>query len=219
MSQQTKKFETVNPEIDQNRVFDTVAHFERFGCVMFPEQVTIYENIGRNLASSFVIEAGCGNGLGTALLSQWSHIEYILGTDKLLANINFARCLYPWLNFKVWNINNDFESVGDSIEVEVSIVCVETIEHVADPLQAIKNLINAAQKDVWISTPNGLGKKKPPENPFHVCEYTPKEMLSIIREAQDDSQTLSQPDILHWKTMEKLSVETTVDPLIYRIKL
>lgn len=59
-------------------------------------------------------------------------------------------------------------------------IAVEVIEHVANPVQALTNLIAAANEGLWISTPNGQGKPVPPSNPYHVAEYSPSEMLDML---------------------------------------
>lgn len=205
--------QTTNPEIEQDRVFDTVDHFKKFGCIMFKQQVAIYENIAQRIKGKEVIEAGCGNGLGTAILNR--QCPEILGTDKLGNNIQFAKCLYPWIHFSVWDINKP--SIFPKPQI---VVCVETIEHVADPQKAIENLMAAATEEVWISTPNGTGEKRPPENPYHVCEYTPEEMFYMFGFATGRPHTAMEcPQMFHWKTMEQVYVGTKIDPLVYRIQL
>ncbi len=205
-----KQTMATNPEIDQDRVFDTTDHFNRFGYVMFPQQVEIYQNIAKTIHTyDFLLDAGCGNGVGTALLDRRDNRTgrgLVTGADKLERNTDFARCLYPWLAFMVWDINQAkiFNPQADIV------VCVETIEHVEYPRQAIQNLIAAAREEVWISTPNGLNKKRPPNNKYHVCEYTPEEMLNMIGRAAE---------ILHWKDLSLLPLTTKVNPLVYRIKL
>jgi hypothetical protein len=82
---------------------------------------------------------------------------------------------------------------------------------VAHPKEAIGHLIAAAQWALWISTPNGTGKPRPPENPYHVCEYTPREMLDMIG---DDHRVI----IRNGGTWEPVDVDTSADPLVYEIK-
>jgi 2-polyprenyl-3-methyl-5-hydroxy-6-metoxy-1,4-benzoquinol methylase len=201
---------TVNPEIDQDRVFDTVDHFDKFGHVMFPQQRVIYKNIARRIKGGgyTVLEAGCGNGVGTAVLERKA--GSLLGTDKLPKNIAFAQELYPWIYFETWDIN---EPTKEKMDV---VVCIETIEHVSNPGKAIENLVQAARYVLWISTPNGINRPCPPENPYHVKEYTPNEMVHLIL---DNSPSNTAISILHWKTFEVVPQHTKVDPLVYRVVL
>lgn len=204
----------VNPEIDQDRVFDLVDTFDKYGYVMFPQQRSIYKHLDRETQELTILEAGCGNGVGTALLSKRyypnSDLPYffttgIVGTDKLQRNVDFATALYPWIVFTTWDINEPTSLWADAV------VCVETIEHVANPRDAIKNLISAARRDVWISAPNGTGKDHPPSNPYHVSEYTPKEMLEMIGN--------HKTTILDWETFSPVEPDSLVDPLVYHIEV
>lgn len=164
-----------NPEWDQDRVNEAIELFRNCGEVMFRQQRVIYENIARLIKGRTVLEAGCGNGIGSALLERQA--AYFFGTDKLQSNVDFASGLYSWISFAVWDIN---EPLSLSYSDEQVVVCIEVLEHVANPKKAMANLIDAASEEVWISTPNGEAKPRPPENPFHVCEYTPEELLGMI---------------------------------------
>ena len=196
--------DTTNPEIDQDRVFDLADHFEKFGHCMFIQQQKTYKHLARNVTNRTVMEAGCGNGLGTAILERTA--ESIIGTDKLQRNVDFAKCLYPWIDFEVWDINKP------STKRASIVVCIETIEHVANPRAAIKNLLAVATDKLYIGTPNGLGKKRPPDNPYHVCEYTTYEMLDMI-------QLKHFVRIHNWENWAIEPARTRVDPLIYEVLL
>jgi 2-polyprenyl-3-methyl-5-hydroxy-6-metoxy-1,4-benzoquinol methylase len=173
----TSTEQLTNPEKDQDRVADTVDHFNRFGYVMFPQQRKIYQQISNHIKDTdwSVLEAGCGNGVGSAIIERTQGCYAFTATDKLVSNLNFAACLYPWIDFYAWDLNQAYNRTSKDI-----VVCVETFEHVEDPKKAMKNLLDAANNGVIISTPNGEGKFRPPHNPYHVCEYTPAEMMSFI---------------------------------------
>ena len=194
-----------NPEREQDRFEDTFDHFKRFGFVLFPQNKRIYENLYKLIWGRSVLEAGCGQGTGTAILSRATTAN-IIGTDKIEKNIKFAKELYSWIDFEVWDISkNPFRKKKDVV------ICVEAIEHIKNYRQAIKNLINSAKKEVWISTPNKLETENQPSNPFHVKEFTVKEMLEMIGNYK--------VKILHWDTFEVLDENTKVNPLVYYIKL
>ncbi len=200
---------TVNKEIDQDRVFDTVDHFEKWGDPLAKQQRKIYENLAEQLAGKTILEAGCGNGVGSAILEREMNLSCatMFGTDKSHINIEFASCLYPWINFRVWDINKPWEGNPKAV-----VVAVEVFEHVENPQAAMDNLLAAATEEVWLSTPNGTGKPRPPENPYHVCEYTPKEILYFARAAY-------QTVIYHWETFTPIhDIYTDVHPLVYHIR-
>ena len=195
----------VNPELDQDRINDLFTTFEKYHYAMFPQQEAIYYNIRRFIDTRSVIEAGCGIGTGAEIMSHWT--EELIATDKLQRNIDFARCLYPNVEFDVWDIQKPDKRRADII------VCVETIEHIADPLLGLRNLFDVAEDELFISTPNGNVSERPPSNLFHVCEYTPTEMIEMIRSISKDCKI----EILSWKNFQLQSVSTEVSPLVYRI--
>jgi len=95
-----------NPELEQDRAFDTYDHFQQFGFVMFPQQREIYNRLAEVVKDKTVLEAGCGAGIGTAMLDRKAFS--MIGTDKNLRNAEFAQELYPWINFFQWDISKLF---------------------------------------------------------------------------------------------------------------
>jgi 2-polyprenyl-3-methyl-5-hydroxy-6-metoxy-1,4-benzoquinol methylase len=191
----------VNPEIDQDRVFDLADHFNRFGHPMFPQQQKIYQHIANLIDNKSVLEAGCGNGLGSAILDRYA--KELTATDKLKRNTDFASCLYPWINFDTWDLNQHTKYRAQVV------VCIEAFEHVQNPTQAINHLLEAATETIWLATPNGTEKPQPPDNIYHVQEYTPHEMLNMLQ----GHQTL----IRNWDTWDLEKPDTQTDPLVYQI--
>lgn len=196
-----------NPEKPQDRFEDTFDHFNRFGFVLFPQNKKIYQNLHKlrfQMWDYSILEAGCGQGTGTAILRQ-ADCD-IIGTDKLERNVKFAKELYSWIDFEVWDIaESPFREKKDIV------ICIEAIEHIKNYRQAIKNLIASAKKEVWISTPNRILEENQPSNPFHVKEFTIEEMLEMIGDYK--------VKIFHWDTFKELPLPTKVDPLVYRITL
>lgn len=193
--------QTCNPEKDQDRVADAFDLFGKCGQVMFHQQKSIYENVRHLVRGEEILEAGCGIGTGTAILERSA--ASIVGTDKLARNVAFARCLYPWIAFEQWDLNLPWPDVADVV------VCIEALEHVGDTQAAVRNLLQAARRELIVSVPNGTNKPRPPENPYHVCERTPAEMLKLF-----EPHAVS---IHHWQTMDRLDVDTLIDPLVYWI--
>jgi SAM-dependent methyltransferase len=201
---------TVNPELDQDRAFDLYDTYRKYGYAMFPQQRRIYEQIAEKVSKKTVLEAGCGNGTGSAML--WLSSKGFCATDKLEINAQFALELYPWIEFDTWDISKPWK---DEWRPQV-VVAVEVIEHVADVANAIKNLIDAATEEVWISTPNGKGKPKPPSNPYHCAEFTVDEMISMFYEAAPSCGF----KVYAWDDLTKLGpLDTDANPLVFHVRL
>lgn len=201
---------TTNPEIDQDRVFDLFDTYKKHGVVMFHDQRRIYNFIANRLDGSMsILEAGCGNGVGSAIIDRMCLSFH--ATDKLESNVKFARELYPWIDFSVWDINEPWAGNSKSI-----VICIEAFEHVANPQDAMRNLINAAVHEVWLSTPNGMGKPRPPENIHHCLEYRPDEILGFIRNVS----ALCHVSIFECNEFSEVQIDNimqSMTPLLYRI--
>lgn len=186
---------------EQDRVQVMFDLFKQTGQVIFPEDRKIYENIRDRVKGKSITEAGCGIGLGSSILAQTGHV---LGTDILPKNVAFAKSMYPEGYFDIWDISKSPHKKTDVV------VAVEVLEHVKDYRQALRNLQSTAP-EVWISTPNrnnaDIGDNEA-ENPFHVKEFTPSEIIEMAE---------GEVEILHWKTFERLKEDTTVTPLVYKI--
>jgi SAM-dependent methyltransferase len=162
----------------------------------------MYSHLMKSIAGRTVLEAGCGTGLGTAMLERTAHT--IKGTDKLQRNIDFAKAVYPWIEFSTWDLN-----YPSSLRASI-VVCVEAIEHVGNTQNALKHLLASAWDEVWVSVPNGTGKPSPPSNPYHVHEYTPEEMLEMIGDLP--------VTIRRWDDWNVVNAHTDCDPLMYHIR-
>ena len=201
-----------NPVLAQDRAEDLLDNWRKYGYGMFPQQRAIYRGIAERLGQvHWVLEAGCGNGQGAHILCRHCGPRAVWATDKIEANIVFARELYGadgLLTFRAWDVETPWD--GPNFPV---VVAVEVVEHVAKPVAALRHLLAAATEEVWLSTPNGNGKPRPPENPHHVCEYTPLEMTQMLHNVGAGSI-----EILSWKYFERQDVNTTIDPLVYRVR-
>lgn len=196
-----------NPVKDLPYTEGALDTYAKYGYMIFPQQRKIYDNIAnRLLPHSTVLEVGCGIGLGTAILSRSLTTEAI-GTDNLIENVKIAKALYPWIRFEQWNV-----CTASSFQRVDAVVAVEVLEHVANPVAALTNMC-AITNEVWLSTPNGTGKKRPPDNPYHVVEYTPQEIIYYMKKIEGDWSV----EVLEYENFTPVALATKVDPLVYHL--
>lgn len=206
-----------NPVLPQDRVDDLFTTFQKYDRAMFHQQRTIYHQLVERVIGKQVLEVGCGVGLGSGMLARPA--AYLLGTDAIARNITFAKEIYPWIPFEIWDVEAP-RLLGFRPQV---IVAVEVIEHVSKDVQAMKHLLRLGARDLWISTPNGgaLGKTVPPSNPHHVREYRVSEFFHLVEKTNLAKKAYCYQVTAHsWENLEKLvsMEETEVDPIVYHLQ-
>lgn len=131
-----------------------------------------------------VIDIACGSGFGTDLISQWTSDVY--GVDISHEAISYAKSTYP-------NLQNNF-TVGNAVNFSCSkkydrVVSYETIEHISDFCNVIKNYNKLLIKNglLFISSPNRLitspncqELSDKPKNKYHTQEFTIPELTSLV---------------------------------------
>lgn len=135
-----------------------------------------YRYAQRLAAGKRVLDAGCGDGYGTALLAEVA--REAVGVDRAAEVIAVARQRYqrPNLHYRAIELEN-LAALGERFEV----VChFQVIEHLPDPLpflRAAKEILEPGGVLV-ITTPNRLLSRV--ENPYHVHEYVGEELQSLL---------------------------------------
>jgi 2-polyprenyl-3-methyl-5-hydroxy-6-metoxy-1,4-benzoquinol methylase len=146
------------------------------------EELVYAEHLARyRVAAQFapgrrVLDAGCGEGYGTALL-QSAGASTVVGVDIDEATVKHARERYGLQFLQVDIAALPFQDGSFDI-----VVCFETIEHVADGSRALSELRRVLTADglLIISTPNAAEYLV--ENEFHEREYEPAEFDQLLAE-------------------------------------
>jgi ubiquinone/menaquinone biosynthesis C-methylase UbiE/glycosyltransferase involved in cell wall biosynthesis len=141
--------------------------------------------------SDVILDAACGFGYGSAYFSKFCKNVYAL--DLAEDNIKFGESTYSFANIK-WILGDvtalPFEN--DKFDVYVSF---ETFEHL--PLNTIDNYIEEAIRVVKkdglfiLSTPNRETRQNI-HNPFHIKEYSFRELSSILKQYFKNIKFFSQ---------------------------
>ncbi|MCW2524522.1 MAG: glycosyl transferase family 2 [Frankiales bacterium] len=153
-----------------------------------PDIQVIYEHyhryaIARDLArGKRVLDLGCGEGYGSALLAEVA--REVVGVDIDEAAVEHARRTYsaPNLTFESGSMVNT-SLLSDEAEFDV-VVCFDAIEHVDDH-EAVMKLARgrlAADGVLLLSSPDSAVYRHDHgnENPFHVHELTAEDLKSLL---------------------------------------
>jgi len=144
----------------------------------FQEHATRYEFATKFVKGDKILDAACGVGYGTKILSEVGGLE-VHGCDFSEDVIAYAKKRYSdkSVQFHVMDISRlDFPD-----NTFHSVVSFETIEHVKNYKQVIDEFARVLKKDgvLIISTPNKDADNA--ENPFHYKEFSKDEFVTMLK--------------------------------------
>ena len=144
----------------------------------FRRHVAAYEWVDTRAAS--VLEVGCGEGYGTALLAR--HARSVLGVDYDAMTVAHATRTYPQARFLRANLAALPVRTGG---VDV-LATLQVIEHVWDHREYLGECRRVLRPGgtLVLTTPNRLTFSPgldAPVNPFHTWEFTADELTSLLR--------------------------------------
>ncbi|WP_051268498.1 class I SAM-dependent methyltransferase [Terrimonas ferruginea] len=141
---------------------------------VFQRHVFAYQSvIQRRLATGDVLEIGSGSGYGMQMVSPY--VRSYTAVDKkkpreeyIESNCRFYYEQLPYLR------NIEDESVD-------TVICFQVIEHIKDDHGLMKEIRRVLRPGgcVVMTTPNK--RMSLTRNPFHVREYTPREMQALVQ--------------------------------------
>lgn len=158
------------------------------------EHVQRYELLKEYVAGQRVLDAACGEGYGSYLLSQTA--QSVTGIDISAASIANANMKYNGdnLNFIEASIDN-MPLIDASFDIVISF---ETLEHVDEKtqLQFMSEVKRVLVRDgsLVISTPNKKFYSEIPSytNPFHVKELYKEEFVELLQTYYKNIKVASQ---------------------------
>lgn len=135
-----------------------------------------------------VLDAGCGVGYGTALMTE-SGAAQAIGVDISRDAIRQAHDQFGHRGGFVVADLAELPFADDFFDV---VICFEAIEHVEDPERVLDELRRVLDDDgfILLSTPNR--SVYPPGNPFHVHEYLPDEFEQALARRFDHVRLYAQ---------------------------
>jgi SAM-dependent methyltransferase len=123
-----------------------------------------------------VLDAGCGEGYGAALLAETA--AGVVGVDRAEAvTVAGARHRHERLAYRVADLSRLAE-LGDRFELTLSF---QVIEHLEDPVGFLRGLaaVTVPGGTILVTTPNRLMSVS--ENPYHMREWTAPELLALAQ--------------------------------------
>lgn len=145
----------------------------------FRRHEAAYEFAGPYVSGRDVLEVGCGEGYGTALLARSART--VTGLDYDALTVTHAASRYPDARFLRGNLAA--LPVRDAA-VDV-LATLQVIEHVWDHPQFVRECRRVLRPDglLLVTTPNRLtfspGRDEP-LNPFHTKEFTAAELAALL---------------------------------------
>ncbi|HZP40583.1 MAG TPA: class I SAM-dependent methyltransferase [Candidatus Binatia bacterium] len=163
-----------------------------------------------------VLDAGCGEGYGAALLAEVA--TSVVGVDRPEAvAVARARHASPRLAFRTADLER-FQAGGARFDLVVSF---QVIEHLVDPERFLRALVTATAEggELLVTTPNRLMSVS--ENPYHLREWTAPELLALAAPVVPGVRMLGvhgSPAVLAWEAARGAAVRRWLrwDPLRLR---
>ena len=136
-----------------------------------------YEFAARNLGGERVLDRACGCGYGTALLAERHPDKQVTGVDIDPEAIAYAQRHYQLPNLRYVCADAERFDEGQGFD---SIVSLETIEHLPDPVRLVANyarLLTAGGRVIASVpiTPTLDG------NPHHLHDFSRRSFLALFR--------------------------------------
>lgn len=145
----------------------------------FRRHEAAYEFALPYVAGRSVLEVGCGEGYGTALLA--SSAGHVLGVDYDALTVAHATASYPRASFVRANLA---ALPVPSASVDV-VATLQVIEHVWNHKEFLRECLRALRPGglLLVTTPNRLTFSPgldAPVNPFHTHEFTAAELSDLL---------------------------------------
>lgn len=152
------------------RTLPGVAH-ERY---WFARHVAAYRHALPHCRGQVVLDAGCGEGYGAALLAEAA--AAVVGVDQAAEVIEHARAAYPSAGFHVADLV-DLPLADAAVDVVVALQVAEHLHDVRAWLAETARVLRPGGTLIC-ATPNRL--TFPPGNPFHTVEYSAAEIADVL---------------------------------------
>ena len=149
----------------------------------FQRHVAAYRVAAARCRGLAVVDAGCGEGYGAALLAATA--ASVVGVDLVPEVVDHARRTYPQVRFVEAELSHIPDLADGAAQAVVSFQVIEHLWDVPAFLAEMGRLL-APGGELLIATPNRLTftpGSDTPVNPFHTREFTAAELTEVLATA------------------------------------
>lgn len=146
----------------------------------FYEHLARYLFAGQFVKEKIVLDAGCGSGYGSFIISKYGFAKKIYSVDISTEALSYARRKYNCDNI-IYSLDN-VERLSNFHDKTIDVVLAfEIIEHLNKQELFLKRVLKCLKENglLIISTPNKY--RIPAGNPYHTREYTSNEFKKLLR--------------------------------------
>jgi len=156
--------------------------------VTFIQSLAAYEYALTKAANARVIDAGCGEGYGSALLAD--RAAFVLGLDQSAEAAAWAAGKYGTSD-RLGFAAADVTALPVADATVDLVCCFQVIEHLPDPAAFLAEVRRALAPGgvLVLTTPNLLVAGARP-NPHHVQDFSPTALEATLRTIFDDVELL-----------------------------
>ena len=163
-------------ELTGERTVPGVAHENYW----FRRHEVAYRFAATHCEGRTVLDAGCGEGYGTAILAEGATAA--AGVELVAAVVDHARTAYPHLEF----VQADLCALPLGEASVDAVVSLQVIEHLWDIPGYLREVARVLRPDGLFvcGTPNRLTftpDSDTPVNPFHTVEFSPEELTALLQ--------------------------------------
>ncbi|WP_243734938.1 class I SAM-dependent methyltransferase [Paenibacillus turpanensis] len=135
-------------------------------------------------AEGRVLDLACGTGYGSHMIAKERKREVteIVAVDCDEQTIRYAAREYNHQKIRFIQGDAEDSELPARLGQFDTIVCFETIEHVADDRKVIEHFQQMLKPGgtLIVSTPFGRGRGQPTSEPFHMHQLTPEEFGELV---------------------------------------
>ncbi len=154
----------------------------------FERHVVAYRVASEQLSGGeVVLDAGCGEGYGLAMLAD-AGAQRVIGADLDPTVVDHVDRNYAATDPRIEAVGAELSALplaDDEVAVAVSFQVIEHLHDVPGYLASLRRVTRPGGR-IWIATPNRLTftpGRDTPVNPFHVREFTATELYAELEGA------------------------------------